>query len=158
MKRFIRVAISAGLMANAPGVFAKAAYLGAEQMVTGSVAIAVVNISRVDPVETKGAHWTYGERAEATVERTPKGSLPQQVQLFGNENFICAQVRFQPGRYLVFLKKDGEKLVGANWHLSARLIKDDKIEWYSGKGHLELSWQSLPKVIDQVNALSKPAK
>jgi len=158
MRRLIRSAIAVWFISSVPGLFAKAYFAGAQEMVQGSVAIAILDISNVEAVEVKGDHWTYRERAQATVDRTLKGSLPQQVQLFGNETFICAQVRFQPGRYLVFLRKDGEKLVGANWHLSVRQIKDDQVEWYSGKQRLDLSWQPLSAVVEQVSELIKQSK
>ena len=146
------------LMASAPNLLAKAYFASAQEMVQGSVAIAVLDISKVEAVEAKGDHWTYRERAQATVDRMLKGSLPRQVQLFGNESFICAQVRFQPGRYLAFLRKDGEKLVRANWHLSVRPITDDQVEWYSGKQRLDLSWQPLSAVVEQVSKLIKQSK
>lgn len=158
MQRLIRSAIAVWLISSAPDLLAKAYFAGAQEMVQGSVAIAILDISKVEAVEAKGDHWTYRERAHATVDRTLKGSLPQRVQLFGNETFICAQVRFQPGRYLVFLRKDGEKLVGANWHLSVRPIKDDQVEWYSGKQRLDLSWQPLSAVGEQVSELIKQSK
>lgn len=158
MQRLIMSAMAVWFLASAPDLLAKAYFASAQEMVQGSVAIAILDISKVEAIETKGEHWTYRERAQATVARTLKGSLPQNVQLFGNETFICAQVRFQPGRYLVFLRKDGEKLVGANWHLSVRPIKDDEVEWYSGKQRLDLSWQPLSAVVQQISELIKQSK
>jgi len=155
MRRLIRSAIAVWFIGSAPGLLARAYFAGAQEMVQGSVAIAILDISKVEEVEATGEHWTYRERAQATVDQTLKGSLPQQVQLFGNETFICEQVRFQPGRYLVFLRRDGEKLVGANWHLSIRPIKDGQVEWYSGKQRLDLSWQPLSAVVKQVSELIK---
>src|SRR5215208_3883816 len=106
MEWLITSAMDVWLISSAPDVFAKAYFASAQEMVQGSVAIAVIDISKVEAVEAKGDQWTYRERAQAMVERTLKGSLSQHVELFGNETFICAQVRFQPGRYLVFLRKD----------------------------------------------------
>ena len=158
MQRLITSAMTVWLISSAPALFAKAYFASAQEMVQGSVAIAILDISKVEAVEAKGDHWTYRERAQATVDRTLKGSLPKQVQLFGNETFICAQVRFQPGRYLAFLRRDGEKLVGANWHFSIRPIKDDQVEWYSEKQRLDLSWQPLSAVVEQMNELIKSSK
>jgi hypothetical protein len=155
MQRLITSAMAVWFISSAPALFARAYFAGAQEMVQGSVAIAILDISKVEAVDAKGEHWTYRERAQATVDRTLKGSLPQHVQLFGNETFICEQVRFQPGRYLAFLRKDGEKLVGANWHLSVRPIKDGQVEWYSGKQRLDLSWQPLSVVVEQVRDLMK---
>jgi len=146
------------LLASVPPLFADACYTLAPEMIQRSAAIAIIDISKVEPIQAKGDHWTYRERAHATVHRTLKGSLPKTVSFFGNENFICAQVRFQPGRYLAFLRKDGEKFVGANWELSVRPIKDDQVEWYAQKERLDLSWQPLAAVLDQVNDLIKRSR
>src|ERR1043166_1386675 len=119
-------------------------------MIRESDFIALVDISRVDDTETKGTHWTYRRKAAATVSQSLKGSLPQDVLLYGDEDFICAQVKFQPGRYLVFLRRDGDLLVGPNWHLSVRPLKDAQVEWYVPGERLKLSWQPLDTVMKRI--------
>ncbi len=155
MKSLLGLFVFAWVLASSPAVWAKAYFADAKEMVEQSVAIAIVDIESVKAVEEKGSIWTYRERAQAKVQQQLKGSLPKNVQLFGQETFICAQVRFQPGRYLVFLKRDGDKLVGANWHLSVRPIKDGQVEWFSGKDRRELSWQPLSEVLEEIRTFAK---
>ena len=102
----------------------KAAYAGKPEMVRDATAVAVVEVTRVDPVEVRGGHWTYRQRAAARVETVLRGDLPKggAIDLHGHEDFICARCEFAPGRYLVFLRRDGRLWVGSNWHLSVRPI------------------------------------
>jgi hypothetical protein len=140
-----------------PSAFAKAAFAAEEQMIERAEVIAIVNVTLVEKSETKGKQWNYGEIAHATVERTLKGKLPQTVKLYGGEDFICAQVHFMPGRHLVFLTRDGDFLVGCNWHLSVRPIKDTQVEWYVPGEVLKLSWQPLGTVLERIkNPPTKP--
>jgi hypothetical protein len=140
-----------------PRAFAKAHYALEDEMIERAEIIAIVDISRVEEAKTKGTHWTYSEIAHATVQQTLKGTLPQTVRLYGGEDFICAQVRFAAGRYLVFLRRDGERLAGCNWHLSVRPIKEAQVEWYAPGQRLELSWQRLYPVIQRIkNSTTKP--
>lgn len=143
---------------TAPRAFSKAYYAGENEMIFRSEVIAVVDISKVESAKLKREHWTYSEVADATVEQPLKGTLEKQVQLYGGEDFICAQVHFQPGRFLVFLKRDGELLVGSNWHLSIRPIKNGKVEWYTPGESMSLSWQPLPEVLQRIGKSSKFAK
>jgi hypothetical protein len=140
------IALAALLLPTSRGL-AKAAYSLPDQMIADSEVIAVVDISRVEPTKAKGATWTYREVAHASVERVLKGELPKNIELHGNEEFICAQVRFKAGRHLVFLRRDQQYVVGSNWHLSVRPIKDDAIEWYASSKGIDLSWQPLAAVL-----------
>jgi hypothetical protein len=121
-----------------------------QEMIRQSEVIAIVDISVVEKTKTKGDHWTYRQKASAIVSQTLKGSPQRDVSLYGDEDFICAQVKFQPGRYLVFLHHDGDLLVGSNWHLSVRPIRDTQIEWYVPGELLKLSWQRLDKVLGRI--------
>src|SRR5687767_895163 len=115
------LALTVLLACRPQGAGAKAAYGGKADMTRRADAIAVVEVLRVEKAEVKGRHWTYSERAVATVRTTLKGDLPaegKELVLFGGEDFICAQCNFRPGRYLVFLRRDGGLWVGSNWHLS----------------------------------------
>lgn len=141
---------------------AKAAYAGKTEMVKRSVGIAVVEVVAIEKVEVKGKYWTYRQRADARVEMVLKGELPKDkgaaTVLYGEEDFICAQCRFEPGRYLVFLNQDAGLWVGANWHLSIRPIKTDAegketVEWYTGEKTIELKEQPLADVLAEVRKL-----
>jgi hypothetical protein len=149
----LAVALLAGA---APGAWAKAAYVGEDEMIRQAEVIALVDISRVEQAETKGGQFDYREIAHATVRQTLKGALPQAVNLYGDETFICAQVRFAPGRYLVFLRRDGGLLVGCNWHLSVRPIKDAQVEWFVAGDGRELSWQPFDAVRARIEKSTLP--
>ena len=151
-----RISIVASfLFVSAFGVFAKAYYAGEMEMIQGSEFIAIVNVTRIGQTNTVGSVWSYRQRAHGTVETMIKGELPSEVTLHGEESFICAQVRFKPGRHLVFLRRDGKLLVGSNWHLSVRPITETKVEWYVPAERLQLSWQPLSEVLDRMAATAK---
>jgi hypothetical protein len=156
-----RVAALLLLLATASVAHAKAAFAGKTEMVRRSAAIAVVHITRVDPVQVKGQHWTYRQRATAKVETVLKANLRagDPISLHGEEDFICAQCRFAPGRYLVFLNQDSGLWIGSNWHLSVRPITtaptgEQSVEWYADeKLTLELKPQPLAEVLADVRKL-----
>ena len=125
-------------------------------MIKNAEIIALVDVSSVESTETKGKGWTYGEVATAKVERVLKGELPKEVKLYGKENFICAQVRYKPGKCHVFLRRDQDLLVGVNWHLGVRPISGDKIEWFSNDQSLfEMKNQDLATVLAEVEEAVK---
>jgi hypothetical protein len=129
---------------------AKAYFATEEEMIQRSEMIAIVDISSVEDTQTKRDHWTYRRKANGTVHQALKGSLPREVSLYGDEDFVCAQVKFQPGRFLVFLSHDGDLLVGSNWHLSVRPLKGTQIEWYVPGERLKLAWQPLDVVLERI--------
>ena len=139
---------------------AKAAYSGKLGMVNDSTMIAVVEITGVEPVNVKGTYWTYRQRALARVEAVVKGDAPKdgRLTLHGDEDFICAQCRFSPGRYLVFVRHDGDLWVGSNWHLSVRPIRvgtkgAQLVDWFIDKVSLTTKAQPLDDVIADVKSL-----
>src|SRR4029434_5857685 len=105
-------------------VFSEAAFYGPEWMIAHAECIAIVNVTSVhtNSPGVRGKTWTYRETAHATIERVFKGQLPQVGTLHGGAHFLCAQVRYRPGRHLVFLKRDGQLLSVINWHLGLRPI------------------------------------
>ncbi|MCE9610470.1 MAG: hypothetical protein K8R23_09780 [Chthoniobacter sp.] len=150
LRRFIVLLAAAFLTGAVPSAFAKAYYATEAEMISRAEVIAIVDISRVERAETKSKLMRYSEIAHATVQQTFKGTAPQTIKLYGGEAFICAQVHFAPGRYLVFLVHDDNLLVGCNWHLSVRPIKDTQVEWYVPGERLNLSWQSLDTVLPRI--------
>ena len=165
-----RILLIVGLLvlplAFASVAHAKAAFDAKAEMVQRSAAIAVIDITRVEPAAVKGQHWTYRQRATARVESVLKGDLRagDPISLHGEEDFICAQCRFAPGRYVVFLNQDSGLWVGSNWHLSVRPIAtdakgDQTVEWYADdKRTLELKSQPLGGVLADVRTLVAAAK
>jgi len=146
----------------APSASAKAYFAPEAVMIKTAEVIAVVEITSVEPVETKtvteAQTLDFHERAQARVVQTLKGKLPADVFLYGDESFICAQVHYRPGRFLVFLRREGGLLTGCNWHLSVRPIKGDQVEWYTKADSIEVSWQPLDAVLEKVRqAAEAPA-
>lgn len=155
--KFLAVLFAASLAGAVPHADAKAYYAPEDEMIERAEVIAIVDISRVEKAKTKSQPFDYGEIAHATVQQTLKGKLPKEINLYGGESFICAQVHFTPGRFLVFLRHAGEFLVGCNWHLSVRPIKDTEVEWYIPAERNTLSWQSLNTVLVRIqNAQARP--
>jgi hypothetical protein len=130
--------------------FGKAAFYRKKEMIRQAEIIAVVTISEVIPTKTRRNSWTYSERASARVERVLKGNLPTEATLYGGEDFICAQVHFKPGRYLVFLEHDRDLLVGVNWHLGVRPITGDEVEWFANDQDLDLISAPLQTVLEEI--------
>lgn len=129
---------------------ARAAFQSSEQMIATSQAIAIVQIEKTETVNVKGENWTYRQRATATVEKILKGHLPKKIALYGDETFICARCHFSTSKMLVFLKRSGDLWTGNNWHLGARPIQNDQIEWLGDKGVFDLKFQPLAKVLENV--------
>ncbi len=109
---------------------AKAYFAGKREMIEKAEAIAIVNIEKVEAVKKKAKGWTYSQRAIGTVERPLKGDLKGQIEIYGEEDFICARCSYGKGRFLLFLRKDGGLWTGSNWHLGIRPIKDGKVQWF----------------------------
>lgn len=141
------------LLAHAPAAHAKAYFAPKKEMIARAQAIAVVTIDAVETVEVEGKHWTYLQRATARVEQLIKGTLPETVELHGEETFICARCTFAPGRYLVFLDRDGNLWVGSNWHLSARPIAGENVEWYADDRGSATKAMPLASVLAEVRSL-----
>ena len=137
--------------------FGKAAYHGKAEMIKQAEVIALVEITKVDSKQTKGKTWTYNEVASAKVHQVLKGELANEVKLYGKENFICAQVSYKPGKFLVFLRRDKELLVGVNWHLGVRPISGETIEWLDDKKVLNTKTQDLKTVLKEIETAVKTA-
>jgi hypothetical protein len=176
MKRTIKMnpfqlLLAVGLVAVfADTAQAKANYKGKVQMIKTAEVMAVVEIARVRTMSViNGNTWSYRQMVSAKVEKVLKGDLPDNVTLYGDtcylQNttqpptrfsptaYICGKCHFEIGRYLVFLKRDGELLTGNNWQLSVRKISRDsqeKIEWFDGKKILENQEVLLSDVLSEV--------
>ncbi|MBM4039600.1 MAG: hypothetical protein FJ290_13920 [Planctomycetes bacterium] len=128
MRSFALTCIVVALLA--PVAQAKAHFAGKREMIETAEAIAIVNIEKVEPVKRKGRDWTYSQRATGTVERSLKGDLKGEIEIYGDIDFICANCRYQTGRFLLFLRRDAGLWTGSNWHLGIRRIKDGKVQWF----------------------------
>ncbi len=125
---FLLLNVVALFMNDVPA-FAKAAYASKNQMIDCSEVIAVVDIKNVEKSAEKGKSWVFGQKATARTVQLLKGKLPGTCTIYGGENFICARCDLTVGKSLVFLNRDEERLIGSNWHLSIRPIKNEQLDW-----------------------------
>lgn len=135
---------------------AKAYFAVKKEMVERADAIVVVNITSTEAVEQKGSHWTYRQKATGLVEQSLKGGLAGPIVVYGMEDFICAQCKFEKGRFLLFLQRDGDLWAGSNWHLGIRAIKDGKVDWFKndepGSVH-EAQPRPLEEVVEEIQKI-----
>ncbi|MGD9128658.1 MAG: hypothetical protein PVH19_14880, partial [Planctomycetia bacterium] len=112
--------------------FARIRYADKTEMVEGAKAIAVVDITKVEEVETKGKMWNYSQKATGTIEQVLKGDLKkgEKIEICGMEDFECTRCRYATGRFLLFLGKDEKIWNGSNWQRGIRPIENDKVDWY----------------------------
>jgi hypothetical protein len=117
--------------------------------------------SDVDPFAegAAGKEWLYSTQANATIVKQLKGDIPKEFILYGGESFICAQCTLAKGRYLAFLRKDGNCWAGSNWQSSLRPIREDQVEWFvSEEERHPMKFQNLEKVISQIQASIEQTK
>jgi hypothetical protein len=100
------------------------------EMIRSAEVIAVISITDLRDSDVKGRTWTYRKSGEAKVETILKGQIPKAFTMYGAETFKCASCPIAEGRFLAFLKKDGDLWTGSNWHLSLRPIKGANVLWY----------------------------
>jgi hypothetical protein len=143
-----RALLSLIVVGLAAGAYAEAYYASSVEMIETASAIAIVQIAQVEAVEQAGERVKYGQKALASVEQVVKGELPDRIALYGDEDFICAQVHLAPGKFLVFLRRDGDLWVGVNWELSVRPIRGDEVQWYGDR--LEMKWVRLASVLQEI--------
>ena len=132
-------------------------YYPPDWMIAQSDFIAVISVRSVEELEkTEKPRWYFGQLARATVERTVKGELPKEIEIYAGENFVCQQTYFQPGRFLVFLNRDQNgKLHASNYQMSARPIKSSTVEWYfrtdpDDPFGYKMVWKRLDRIIRQI--------
>jgi hypothetical protein len=87
------------------------------------------------------------------------------VSFYGDETFECARCHFEVGRHMVFLDRDGELLIGNNWHLSARKITRNTVEWFVNDRNMDRNIKqksaALSDVLQEIKralARAKPAQ
>jgi hypothetical protein len=135
---------------------AKAYFQAKEEMVQRAEVIAMISITAVRDSDSKGVIWTYRKSGEGTVEKVLKGDIPKNFTLHGAETFICASCPLAEGRFLAFLKKDGELWTGSNWHLSLRPITGTEVLWYVDAGNrYEMKATSLDAVLAEIKETAK---
>ncbi len=129
-------------------LFAEAYFAAKKEMVERAEAIAIIEILNTEKVEKKGQHWAYRQKVIGTVEKTLKGNIPADIIIYGMETFICAQCRFEKGRFLLFLQRENDFWIGSNWHLGIRQINDGKTDWFmDDTSPFKMQQQPLKEVI-----------
>jgi len=140
MKTIITASIAS--IAFSWSAFGAAEFFTRSQLIERATVIAIVSLE--EPEEAKpagkntdpfadvaaGEKWIYSRQATMRIEKVLKGEIPEEVIIYGDESFICAQCKLSKGRFLAFLRQDGELWSGVNWHLSLRPIRNKKVEWY----------------------------
>ena len=131
--------------------FAKAYFAGKKEMIQQAQYIVLVNISKIENVTKQGNNWIYRQKASGTVEQCLKGEAAEEIEIYGMESFICAQSRYEKGRVLLFLRKDGDLWCGSNWHLGVRPVYDNKVQWFKDdEFRFEFVETSLEDVISDI--------
>lgn len=93
------------------------------------------------------------------VKESLKGDIQGDIVIYGMEDFICAQCRFEEGLFLLFLRKDNSFWVGSNWQVGIRLIKDDKVDWFKNDSSpFETEQKPLQEVILDIQNILKENK
>ncbi|MFS4457886.1 hypothetical protein [Bdellovibrio sp. HCB2-146] len=144
---FIVTSIVAGSTA-----WTKAYYAPKLEMLENSCAIAVINVTEVKKTKIQGEHWSYSELANVKVEKVIKGNLPSQIELLGEESFICERCRVKPGKYIAFMRPEGKRWACTNWYLSVRPITGTQVEWYTGNASIALSSQPFEEVVKDIES------
>jgi hypothetical protein len=141
-------------------VFAKAYFAGKREMIERAEAIAIVEIVETEEVKQRGTYWTYSQKAMGIVKESFKGDIQGNIVIYGMEDFICAQCRFEKGLFLLFLRKEDNNFwVGSNWQVGIRSIKDDKVDWLKNDtSPFETEQKPLKEVILEIQNVLKENK
>jgi len=149
-----KILLTLVLIGMASPCFAKAYYAGKREMIQKAECIAVVKITEVEESDKKGKHWTYRQKASATVEQCLKGDAKGEIEVYGMETFLCAQCRYEKGRFILFLRKADGFWVGSNWHLGIRPIAEGKVQWFKDdRDRFGMKEIPLDEVIDEINTI-----
>lgn len=144
------------LLAVTSPCFAKARYAQKKDMIKEAESIVIVEITKIADSEKAGKPWTYRQKASATVKRCLKGEAKGEIEIYGMENFICAQCRYEKGNFILFLRKEEGFWVGSNWELGIRPITNNKTQWFKDDETLfEMKPALLDDVIKEINAVVK---
>jgi hypothetical protein len=139
-------------------VFAKAYHANRREMIERASFIALVEVEKPQACDYRGKTWTYGMRARARVLQRIKGDLPADIDLYGQENFECAQVTLRAGRCLVFLEREGKGYRGCNWGASCLPVDaSNRVAWLAGPESRHSDCQRpLAQVLAEIEAVLGP--
>ncbi len=112
---------------------AKVPLMSPQEMISKAEVIAVVDLTKVDWLCTKGGYLPYSQRVSFKPINVLKGNLSGKQYIYGGGSpGACHFTHLLPGRHLVFLQVDkGGELVGCNYQLSVCPIREGMIAWYA---------------------------
>lgn len=149
-RTFSLLALACLVLTPAPA-FARARFMPRAELIAESPLIALVEVTSVAAVTTKGRHWTYGQAAQVTLERGIRGDLPATFVIHAEKNFICARASYAPGRYLVFLRREGPLYTTVNHHLGCYPVLKDRLRFLREGETYPSQDQALDKVLKVVS-------
>ncbi len=134
--------------------FAKAYYAPKKEMIQKAECIVIVEVTKVEKSEKKGKLWIYSQKASAIVKQCLKGDAKGEIEIYGMENFKCAQCHYKKGTFILFLRKEEGFWVGSNWHLGIRPITKDNVQWFKDdEARFEMKPTPLDDVIKEIDAV-----
>ena len=139
--------------------FSKAYFAPKKEMIQKTECIVLVEITKVEKATEKGKTWTYSQRASATVKQCFKGDVKGTIEIFGMENFACAQCQYTQGTFILFLRKDEGFWSCSNWHLGIRPVKGEKVEWFKNdENPFEMKEATIADVIQEIAVVIREQK
>ena len=112
---------------------AKVGVYGRAELTEQAGVIAVIEVTEATEVNIATNVWTYRQVARARPIDILKGQLPDSFEILANESYDCAQAHYQPGRYLVFLRRyDSGRYTTVGYDQGQLAIdKNGQVMWFS---------------------------
>ena len=105
-----------------------------EQLVAESDEIGIVRVVKVVQVPKRPKFdESFVQFAAVRTEQSLKGNLPTQFTLRLNASariFSCRPGELSPGRFLMFLRRDGTNVVRANHWYAEYPIEKSRVSWW----------------------------
>ncbi|MBL4850443.1 MAG: hypothetical protein JKY65_33415 [Planctomycetes bacterium] len=131
---------------------AKARFMAQEELLAKAPLIALVEVTSVAAVDTKGKFWTYRQQAQATLVQSVRGEVPARFSIHAQKSFICARASYTPGRYLVFLQREGALYTTLNHQFGQFAVKEGRLEFFQEGASLERKEEALSTVLKTISA------
>lgn len=132
-EKVMRMMLWLSLLVFSGSIQAKAYFASLHEMVDKSHLIVRGEVITIEKGEFKSDSWTYKQKVTVRVIETLKGLSDQNIVILGDEDFICAQSKYDYGSYLLFLNKRGDTFQSANWQQGAIKIENSKLKWFPDK-------------------------
>jgi hypothetical protein len=111
--------------------------------------IAVVNVLKVEQPS--------GDEQLASFEPVEilKGDMTQGEQIYRGHLPICAKPSYQPGRYLLFLRRNEGQLIAAYHAYSIFEVKNNTLDWFVSRDSKSRKRASLKQAVADIRAFVK---